>query len=69
MSDADREQLASRLNAAFTDGKLEQEDYQFRLDQLFASDAPGVSALRNTGLRIVESQSWIKGLLSDRAMR
>ena len=41
MTDAEREQLTSRLNAAFTDGKLEQEDYQFRLDQLFAATRMG----------------------------
>ena len=41
MTDAEREQLTSRLNAAFTDGKLEQDDYQFRLDQLFAATRMG----------------------------
>jgi Domain of unknown function (DUF1707) len=41
VTDAEREQLTSRLNAAFTDGKLEQEDYQFRLDQLFAATRMG----------------------------
>ena len=41
MTEAEREQLTSRLNAAFTDGKLEQEDYQFRLDQLFAATRMG----------------------------
>ena len=40
-----------------------------RLDQLFASDAPGASFARNAGLRMVQSQPWIKGLLSGRAMR
>lgn len=40
-----------------------------RLDQLFASEAPGVSLLRNAGLRMVDSQSWLKSLLSERAMR
>lgn len=40
-----------------------------RLDALFASDRPLVGDLRNAGLRMVESQSWIKGLLGDRAMR
>lgn len=39
-----------------------------RLDQLFASEAPGVSALRNAGLRMVQAQPWLKGLLSGRAM-
>ena len=41
VTDAEREQVTSRLNAAFTDGKLEQEDYQFRLDQLFAATRMG----------------------------
>lgn len=41
VSDAEREQLTSRLNAAFTDGRLEQDDYQFRLDQLFAATRMG----------------------------
>ena len=40
-----------------------------RLDALFASDAPLVGELRNAGLSMVQSQSWIKGLLRDRAMR
>lgn len=39
------------------------------LDRIFASQAPGAAALRNAGLRMVESQSWMKGLLSGRAMR
>ena len=40
-----------------------------RLDRLFASDAPGASWLRNTGLRAVDSQPWIKAALASRAMR
>jgi 2-polyprenylphenol 6-hydroxylase len=40
-----------------------------RLDQLFATDAPGAAAMRNAGLRVVQSQPWIKSLLSGRAMR
>lgn len=40
-----------------------------RLDQLFAERAPGASLVRNAGLRLVESQPWIKGILSGRAMR
>ena len=39
------------------------------LDRIFASEAPGLAAVRNAGLRMVESQSWMKGLLSGRAMR
>jgi ubiquinone biosynthesis UbiH/UbiF/VisC/COQ6 family hydroxylase len=40
-----------------------------RLDALFASGNPLVGDLRNAGLRMLESQSWIKDLLGDRAMR
>ena len=40
-----------------------------RLDRLFASDLPGAALLRNTGLRAVDSQGWVKSLFSDRAMR
>jgi 2-polyprenylphenol 6-hydroxylase len=39
------------------------------LDQLFATRAPGVAAIRNAGLRLVQSQPWIKSVLSGRAMR
>ncbi|HET7732045.1 MAG TPA: FAD-dependent monooxygenase [Usitatibacter sp.] len=40
-----------------------------RLDQLFATDVPGAASLRNAGLRMVQAQPWIKGMLSGRAMR
>lgn len=40
-----------------------------RLDQLFAADVPGAASLRNAGLRLVQAQPWIKGMLSGRAMR
>lgn len=40
-----------------------------RLDQLFATDVPGAAILRNAGLRMVQAQPWIKGMLSGRAMR
>ena len=39
------------------------------LDRLFASDAPLAGDARNAGLSLVQSQSWIKALLRDRAMR
>jgi len=39
------------------------------LDKLFAAQGPGISWLRNAGLQIVESRSWAKGALADRAMR
>lgn len=41
VTDAEREQLNSRLNAAFTDGKLDADDYQARLDTLFAAQRLG----------------------------
>jgi 2-polyprenylphenol 6-hydroxylase len=40
-----------------------------RLDQLFATDAPGAATLRNAGLRMVQAQPWLKGVLAGRAMR
>jgi 2-octaprenyl-6-methoxyphenol hydroxylase len=39
------------------------------LDQLFAARGPGIAALRNFGLRLVESQDWAKRALAARAMR
>jgi len=39
------------------------------LDRLFASEGPGASWLRNTGLGLVETQSWAKAALAERAMR
>jgi 2-polyprenyl-6-methoxyphenol hydroxylase-like FAD-dependent oxidoreductase len=39
------------------------------LDRLFAARSPGVSWLRNAGLGLVDSQSWAKGALAERAMR
>jgi hypothetical protein len=41
VTDAERDQLSSRLNAAFTAGTLEAEDYQTRLDTLFAAQRLG----------------------------
>ena len=41
VTDAEREQLNSRLNAAFTDGKIDADDYQSRLDTLFAAQKLG----------------------------
>lgn len=40
-----------------------------RLDRLFAAEGRGASWLRNTGLRVVDSQPWAKAALSGRAMR
>jgi 2-polyprenyl-6-methoxyphenol hydroxylase-like FAD-dependent oxidoreductase len=39
------------------------------LDHLFAARAPGIAALRNFGLRLVQSQDWAKRALAARAMR
>jgi 2-polyprenyl-6-methoxyphenol hydroxylase-like FAD-dependent oxidoreductase len=39
------------------------------LDHLFAARAPGVAALRNFGLRLVDRQEWAKRALAARAMR
>jgi hypothetical protein len=41
VTDAEREQLNGRLNAAYTDGKLDADDYQARLDVLFAAHKLG----------------------------
>lgn len=40
-----------------------------RLDWLFGADLPGAALVRNAGLRWVQGQPWIKGLLASRAMR
>lgn len=39
------------------------------LDHLFAARGPGVAALRNFGLRLVDRQDWAKRALASRAMR
>jgi Domain of unknown function (DUF1707) len=41
VSDAERDQLSSRLNAAFTAGTLDGDDYRARLDTLFAAQRMG----------------------------
>ena len=41
VTDAERDQLSSRLNAAYTAGTLDAEDYQARLDTLFAAQRLG----------------------------
>jgi hypothetical protein len=41
VTETEREQLASRLNAAFTAGTLDSDDYQARLDTLFAATRLG----------------------------
>jgi hypothetical protein len=37
----ERDRLSARLNAAFENGALEQDDYRSRLDQLFAASKLG----------------------------
>ena len=39
------------------------------LDHLFAARGPGVAALRNFGLRMVDRQEWAKRALTSRAVR
>ena len=41
VTDAEREQLSARLNTAYADGGLSAEDYQARLDALFAASTLG----------------------------
>lgn len=37
VTEADRNELGTRLNDAFTEGKLDADDYRMRLDRLFAA--------------------------------
>lgn len=41
VTDAERDRLNARLNAAYTAGTLQQEDYQARLDHLYAAQRLG----------------------------
>lgn len=41
VSDSEREQLSARLNTAYADGRLDADDYQSRLDTLFAASTLG----------------------------
>jgi Domain of unknown function (DUF1707) len=41
VTETERDRLNARLNAAYTAGELEQEDYQARLDRLFAAQRLG----------------------------
>jgi len=50
VTDVERDQLSSRLNAAFTEGTLNADDYQSRLDQLFAAQKLGQLVPVVTGL-------------------
>lgn len=37
VTESERDQLSTRLNAAFTEGSLDADEYQQRLDQLFGA--------------------------------
>jgi uncharacterized membrane-anchored protein len=41
VTDSEREQLSARLNTAYADGGLDADDYQSRLDALFAASTLG----------------------------
>jgi hypothetical protein len=41
VTDAERDRLTARLNAAYTAGTLDQDDYRGRLDLLFAAKRLG----------------------------
>jgi hypothetical protein len=41
VTDSEREQLNARLNQAYTDGRLDADDYQARLDALFRASTLG----------------------------
>lgn len=41
VSESEREQLSARLNTAYADGRLDADDYQSRLDALFAAGTLG----------------------------
>jgi Domain of unknown function (DUF1707) len=74
VTDAERDRLNARLNAAYTAGTLEQEDYQRRLDLLFAAQrlgelVPVVEGLpplpTHSSPAIVETSSGQPGELSE----
>jgi hypothetical protein len=41
VTESEREQLSARLNTAYADGRLDADDYQARLDALFAASTLG----------------------------
>lgn len=41
VGDRERDELTARLNSAFTNGNLDSDDYQVRLDRLFAASKMG----------------------------
>jgi len=50
VTETERDQLSSRLNAAFEAGQLDPEDYHARLDRLFAAGRLGELVPVVTGL-------------------
>jgi hypothetical protein len=74
VTDAERDRLSARLNAAFTAGTLDQDDYRARLDLLFAAKrlgelVPVVNGLpplpTHSSPAIVASSSGQPGELSE----
>ena len=50
VTESEREQLSARLNTAYADGRLAADDYQARLDTLFAASTLGQLVPWWTGL-------------------
>ena len=74
VTDAERDRLSARLNAAYTAGTLDQDDYRARLDLLFAAKrlgelVPVVDALpplpTHSSPAIVANSSGEPGELSE----
>jgi Domain of unknown function (DUF1707) len=74
VTDAERDRLSARLNAAFTAGALDQDDYRARLDLLFAAKrlgelVPVVNGLpplpTHSSPAIVENSNGQPGELSE----
>lgn len=74
VTDAERDRLSARLNAAFTAGTLDQDDYRARLDLLFAAKrlgelVPVVNGLpplpTHSSPAIVENSNGQPGELSE----
>lgn len=41
VTEAERDRLSARINSAYADGRLDADDYQARLDSLFAASTLG----------------------------
>ena len=74
VTEAERDRLSARLNAAFTAGTLDQDDYRARLDLLFAAKrlgelVPVVNGLpplpTHSSPAIVENSNGQPGELSE----